>query len=63
MAKSKSTGGSSLADRVVSVLTTRMPRPTQSTTWRRQRPREQEGVCSPGLAFPERQVVGAQKPP
>lgn len=29
----KSRGASSLTDRVVSVLTTRMPRPTQSTTW------------------------------
>jgi hypothetical protein len=29
----KSRGASSVTERVVSVLTTRMPRPTQSTTW------------------------------
>ena len=34
----KSTGVSWLTDRVVCVLITRMPRPTQSTTWMRQIP-------------------------
>lgn len=43
----KSTGASWLTDRVVCVLTTRMPRPTQSTTWTRQRPQELKGSCSP----------------
>lgn len=43
----KSTGASSLTDRVVCVLTTRMPRPTQSTTWTRQRPESKRGQAVP----------------